>query len=159
MDSLPELIELLSEENKDLLTRRAYEALEASDGEAQRPFFDLYGGLVAARDFLLIQSRFVDRVCRLLLVQNNADGLDWLAGVFRSAPDLLGEHSDQSAVQDFRSRVRRALGPTGEGEEVSEAVRRLADALGIEPEPPEPTPDESESEAGHAETTGSTPLE
>ncbi len=158
-ESLPELVEVLGDENEDLLTRRAYEALEGADGTATRPFFDLYGGLVAEKAFLLTQRGFVDRVCRPFLVQNNANGLSWLADVFRSAPDLLGEHSDRSAVQDFRSRVRRALDPTGEGEEVSEAVRRLADALGIEPEPPEPPPDESESEAGHAETTGSTPLE
>ena len=157
-DSLPELVEFLGDENKELLTRRAYEVLEGADGKAKRPFFDLYGGLVAAKGFLLTQRGFVDHVCRPLLVQNNADGLSWLADVFRSAPDLLGEHSDRSAVQDFRSRVRSALGPMGEGEEVSEAVRGLADALGIEPEPPEPTSDESESEAGHAEPTGSTPL-
>ena len=154
-DALPELVEVLGDGNKELLTRRAYEALEGADGKAKQPFFDLYGGLVAAKGFLLTQRGFVDRVCRPLLVQNNADGLSWLADVFRSAPDLLDEHSDRSAVQDFRSRVRSALGPMGEGEKVSEAVRRLADALGIEPEPPEPTSDESESEAGHAEPADS----
>ena len=138
-ESLPELMDLLGGENRDLLTRRVYEALEGSDGNAQRPFFDLYGELVTARDFLLTQRGFVDRVCRPLLVQNNAHGLDWLANVFGLAPDLLAEHSDQSAVQDFRSRVRSALNPLGESEEVSGAVRRIAGALGIEPDPPEPT--------------------
>ena len=155
-DSLPELMELLGERNKDLLTRRAYEALEGAGGGATRLFFELYGRSVAARDFLLMQPRFVDRVCRPLLVQRNAHGLDWLANLFRSEPDLLDRHSDGNAVMDFRGRVRTALGVADEDDAVSEAVQAIASALGIEPEPPEPTSDEPESEAGHAEPTGST---
>ena len=158
-ESLPDLLELLSEENRDLLTRRAYEALERSDGQAERPFFDLYGGLVAAKDFLLMQPDFVDLVCRPLLVQNNVDGLDWLANLFRSEPNLLEEHSDRSAVQYFLSRVRGAWGTVGEGEEASDEVQAIARALHIEPVSPKPTSGESDSEADHAEPTGSNSCE
>ena len=134
-DSLPELILLLGGGNRDLLTRRTYEALEGVGGEATQLFFALYGPLLTERDFLLTQPRFVYRICTPLLVQRNTPGLRWLSEVFRAQPDLLSQHSDQSAVADFRSRVRGALAAVDEDEENSDAIRAIADALSIEPEP------------------------
>ncbi len=133
-DALPALIELLSVSNRELLTRRVYEALEGSDGKARREFFELYGELLASRDFLLRQPDFVDRVCRPLLVQSNAHGLYWLSNIICSDPNILEEHSDGSAVQDFLSRVHSALNSPGDGEEVSNEVQLIARALDIDPE-------------------------
>ena len=157
-ESLPDLIALLSEGNRDLLTRRVYEDLEEAGAEATQLFFELYGGLVAEGDFLLNQPGFVDRVCRPLFVQTNTHGLHWLADVFRAEPDLLNGHSDQSAVVDFRDRVRRVLAVPDEDDAVSEAVRAVADALGIEPDP-QGQPDKSESGVDHADPAESTPAE
>ena len=132
-DSLPELIALLSEGDRDLLTRRTYDALEEAGGEATQLFFILYGTLITEQDFLLGQSDFVDRVCTPLLVHRHTPGLLWLANVFSSEPDLLNRHSDRSAVADFRNRVRDALTAVDEDEVDSDAIRAIADALGIEP--------------------------
>ena len=147
-DSMEELIWLLSEGNRDLLTRRVYEALEEVAGEARPLFFEIYGRLVAERDFLLGQPGFVDRVCRPLFVGRHTPGLHWLADVLRSESDLLNQHSDQNAVTDFRDRVRDALGTADEDDGVfAEAVESIARALNIEPDPQTPVPDESESGA------------
>ena len=156
-DSLTELISLLSEGNKDLLTRRVYEALEEATQVATPLFFELYGSLVAEKDFLLNQPRFVDRVCRPLLVERNTAGLHWLADVFHSESDLLNQHSDQHAATDFRDRVRDALASADEDDGTfTEVVEAIARALNIEPKPPVPAPDESESGEDHAEPTGAT---
>ena len=152
-DSMEELILLLSDGNRDLLTRRVYEDLENAAQEARWPFFKLYGELLAERDFLLGQQDFVDRVCRPLLVGRNIPGLHWLAGVFGSDSDFLNQHGDQNAVTDFRDRLRDALGTADEGEDedddeaFAEAVESIALVLNIEVEPQAPVPDESESGA------------
>lgn len=155
-DSLPSLIGLLSEHNRNLLTRRVYEVLEGAGGEAAPLFFELYGQLIPVGDFLLRQPGFVDSVCRPLLVEDNDHGLNWLANLFRSEPDLLDKHSDEPAVHDFRGRVRTALGASHEDEAVSKAVQAIARALDIEPDPPESISGEPDSEADHAEPTEST---
>ena len=154
-DSLPELMALLGGGSRDLLARRTYDALEEAAGEATRLFFALYGILISGREFLLAQSRFVDRVCRPLLVQRNTHGLLWLTNVFRSEPDLLDRHSDRNAVTDFRNRVRDALAAADEDEAASAAVQAIADALGIELEPQSPMPGEPGYGADPAEETES----
>ena len=156
-DSLTELISLLSGGNRDLLTRRVYEALEGAARETSPLFFKLYGNLVADKDFLLEQPRFVDHVCRPLLVGRNIPGLQWLADMFHSESDLLNQHSDQNAVTDFRDRLRTTLGTTDEADGAfTEAVKAIAHALNIETAPQAPMPDESEHGTDYAEPTEAT---
>ena len=130
-DALPRLLMCLDANNAALLARRVYDALESSDGTAREPFFALYGELIAQEEFLLAQSRFVDRVCRPLIVQHNAYGLGWLAGLLRSTPDLLASHEDKPGIRDFCDRVSSALQAPGGDEVFQEAVRLLASALDI----------------------------
>ena len=157
-DSLEELIALLSDGNRDLLTRRVYEILEEAAQEATPLFFKLYGSLIADGDFLLAQPHFVDRVCRPLLAGSNIPGLNWLTGVFCSDSDLLNRHSDQNAVADFLERVRNILGTADDDDEsLAEAVQAIAHALDIRPaDPPEPAPNDSEPETDYTEPTGAT---
>ena len=155
-DTLPTLIAILSAGNRELLTRRVYEILEGSDGKATQHFFELYGDLIARRDLLLGQPGFVDRVCRPLLMRRNSRGLDWLARVFQSAPDLLDNHHDHHAVADFRERMKDALVDAGQDGPAAHEIRTTAGALGIEPDPEPSKSDGSGSGADYAEPTEST---
>ena len=148
-ESLSELVSILTEGNRALLTRRVYEVLGASAGAAAPRFFELYGSFVADRELLLRQPNFVEGVCRTLLVQRNRAGLRWLADVVLSEPDLLEAHDDQHAATDFRERVRDALGAIDEDEPAAGEIRALAEALRIEA-----APNDSESgtsDAGNVE--------
>ena len=129
--TLPRLLSLLDADNRALLARRVYDALESSNGSASGAFFALYGELIAPAAFLLAQSGFVDRVCRALIVQRNAHGFRWLAHVLRSAPDLLSSHDDQQGVRDFRGRVSSALPSPDQDEVFREATQSIARVLDI----------------------------
>ena len=130
-DALPGLLMLLDADNTALLARRVYDVLESSNGAVGEPFLALYGDLIAHEEFLLAQSGFVDRVCRPLIVHQNAPGFRWLAHVLDSAPDLFRLHEDQQAVRDFRDRVSLALGSPDDDEVFREATRSIANVLGV----------------------------
>ncbi len=130
-DGLPSLLMLLDADNRVLLARRVYDALESSRGGACEPFFALYGEVLAEEDFLLAQSGFVDRVCRPLIVQRNAHGLSWLARLLCSNPDLLSLHGDQAGVRDFHGRVSSVLQSLDDDGMFEEAARSIAQVFDI----------------------------
>ena len=129
-ESLPELFDILDEGNRDMLARRVYEALEETAGQAPAVFFDLYGEVLDS-NVLLQQPRFVDLVCRPLLTQRNARGLQWLAERLTAESNFLSEHSDSNAVQDFHRRVRDAFDSQEDGQQAVQPIRKIARALGI----------------------------
>ena len=128
---LPELIE---EADQELLPRRVYEVLEETNGSAYEPFFELYGELIANRNFLVRQPRFVDLVCRPLLIQMNVRGLLWLADLCRVEPQIFVDHGDHSAITDFGERVRGALSELDESHPAYTALPVIAQALNVEVE-------------------------
>ena len=128
-DVFQDLIALVEME---LLTRRTYDALEASNGGANQPFFELYGGVIANGDYLAGRQGFVDRVCRPLITADNAEGLSWLANVCKCDPTVFDRHPDRSGVSDFRERVRsRLINAPTEGSD-SESLIEIATALHID---------------------------
>ena len=130
-ESWEDLLNLLSDDHQELFSRRAYGLLESSDGLASEEFFRLFGDLLARRDVLANEQRFVDRVCRPILSANNSEGIAWIAGIVESDPELLTKHQDQAAVSDLIDRVRQRLDDFDEDDPVQFNLQRIGSALGV----------------------------
>ena len=125
------LYELLNDGQKELYSRRVYEALEGSGGEASEEFFSFFGPILSDQDVLSSMNTFVDRVCRPILDAGNAKAIEWLADIAEAEPMLIIEHDDQPAVSDFKERIRQTLDDTLEDDTTLADLKRIASALGL----------------------------
>ena len=133
-----ELVSLLSADQQELLSRRAYDILVASDGEASTEFIKILGGLLSSTNLLSNDRRFIDQVCRPILVKGNASGIEWVADIADSDPRLFTRHRDRAAANDFKERVQQSLNEAVDDDPTLLNLKRIGDALGIERQDAEP---------------------
>ena len=126
------LFSLLSADQQEMFSRRAYEILQDSDGEANGQFFDLFGPTLSSPDLLAHDQRLIDRVCRPILDEGNDKGIAWVAAIAESNPKLLTEHSDRAAVNDFVDRVQKRLNDTPEDAPILSDVIKIGTVLGVQ---------------------------
>ena len=129
---------LLSADQQELLSRRAYEILVDSNGEASAEFIKFLGGLLSSSNLLSNDRRFIDQVCRPILVNSNASGIEWVAGIADSDPGLFTKHFDRVAANDFKDRVQQRLNESSDDDPTLPNLKRIGAALGIERQDAEP---------------------
>ncbi len=125
------LFSILSVGQQELFSRRTYETLRESDGEASGRFFELFGDVIANAELLANDPRFIDRVCRPILESGDENGLAWVAKIAASTPSLLVEHGDQPAATDFLDRVQQHLNETADGDPKLPDLETIGTALGV----------------------------
>ena len=67
-ESWSDLFALLDANRRELFHRRAYEILKGSEGKASAEFFALFGDILSDRSILADDQRFIDQVCRPILL-------------------------------------------------------------------------------------------
>ena len=55
--------------------------LKGSEGKASAEFFALFGDILSDRSILADDQRFIDQVCRPILLAGTEDGIAWMAEV------------------------------------------------------------------------------
>ena len=126
------LLSFLSADQQELLSRRAYDILAASDGEPSAEFIAFLGELLSNPRLLSNQWRFIDEVCRPILVKGNLSGIAWMADIAESDPEVLTRHRDRVAANDFRDRVQQRLNDASDDDPTLPNMKRIGAALGIE---------------------------
>ena len=126
-----DLLSFLDTDRRELFPRRAYKILEESDGGASAEYFDLFGDMLSTRELLANEPRFIDQVCRPILDKEYVRGIEWIAEIVTSHPDLLTRHDDQAAVNDFVDRIRQRLDVPREDDPTLPSLKRIGAALGI----------------------------
>ena len=127
-----ELVSLLSADQQELLSRRAYDILVASDGEASTEFIKFLGDLLAKSNLLSNEARFIDQVCRPILAKGNLSGIEWVADISDSDPRLFTRHRDRVAANDFKERVQQRLNEAVDDDPTLPNLKRIGAAFGIE---------------------------
>ena len=127
-----DLLELLNPSHRELLPRRAYEILAASNGGASGEFFAFLGGMLSDRKHLADEPRFIDQVCTPILGNSNEPGIEWLSHVAHEFPELLTQNNDRAAAVDFLERVKQRATDTPEDDATFPHLQKLASALSIE---------------------------
>ena len=127
-----ELFDSLNVHQQELFTRRAYEILEKSSGEASADYYGAFGEMLSNPQVLRSQPRFIDRVCRPILDSGNLGGVGWLANVAASNPALLVEHEDQIAVRDFFDRIRLQFTTIQEDDPALPYLKEIGGAFGLD---------------------------
>ena len=126
-----ELHGLLNADQKDIFSRRAYDILVDSNGEASEEFFILTGDVLSDRRLLANMHTFIDRVCRPILDARNAKGIEWIARITEDEPALITEHEDQPAVSDFKERIQQHIDDSQDDDATLPDANRIASALGL----------------------------
>ena len=125
------LLSLLDADRHELFPRRVYEILKATDGGASAEFFAIFGGMLSNRKILTNEPRLIDQVCRPILDSDNAEGLAWVANIADSEPELLTNHDDRAAANDFIDRIQQRLVDAQEGDPTLPDLKRIGVVLGI----------------------------
>ena len=89
---------------------------------------------ISDRNNLASDQRFIDEVCRPILLAGNRDGIAWIAKVAESEASLLADRNDPAAATDFRDRIRQRLRDAQEDDPTLSDLRRIGVVLGIGPE-------------------------
>ena len=127
-----QLLDLLTSDQRKMFARRVYKILVETNGEASARFFNVFGPLIATRDVLGNEIRFVDDVFTPIVNADNATGIRWIAGIVESDPLLLIEHDDTPARVDFADRVRQKISNTGGDDPKFEDLVKIRNALPAE---------------------------
>ena len=129
-ESWSELFNLLDTDRRQLFHRRAYGILKDSEGNASPEFFALFGDILFDKSILVADPRFIDEVCRPILIAGNEDGIAWMAEVAVADASLFANSSDPAAASDFRDRIQQRLDGAQVEDPTIANLRRIGAVLG-----------------------------
>jgi len=150
VDEWPKLLQGLTSSSREGLRRRLLS--EAIDREGQCPdiFFQMYGQELAADISILRDDKqLVPRLFSPILRERNLEGLRWMNDLFKKAPNLLNELTDQAGVDEFLERLQgEPSAPTGQENLAHEIIVDIANSLGIVLKPMQEVVETNGGEAG-----------
>jgi hypothetical protein len=161
LETWERILSALEQGQTELLIRRACEALEKSNGAVGQPFFARFGSLISDAGDVGKRGQFVDKVCEPILARGDLPAVSWLTDTIETDPAMVRSHADRAAVGNFVRRLAERLRDTAEddADPVAELVRRLAQALNVEPAVSEEGEAGSEGGSGDAEDPSAPPTE
>jgi len=104
-------------------------------------FFRIWGDEIATRAVLMDNHGDTLNLFERLLTSRDAAGFRWMLGFLEREKSFLSDYPDPGLVKNFKERLTQAL-VVSPGDDASDLVVQLADALGVE------RPDEPPSEQG-----------
>ena len=125
------LVGMLDSRQRERLPRHVYSLLEEAQGGVSPSFYEFFGQMLANGRLLSKESDFIDRVCRPIVVNDNAKGLEWLAHVADTNPRMLSRHSDRSGVDYLADRVRQRISDTQENDPKNRHLKIIGATLGV----------------------------
>lgn len=127
-----QLFGLLNSHQQEMFARRAYRNLVETEGDASTEFFEIFGSIVSNPNVIVNEDRFIYQVCIPMLNSENLSGISWIADIADSNPELLVEHDDPAALDEFADGIRRTIIQMSEDDPKFHDLKRIGNALSIE---------------------------
>ena len=125
------LVGMLDSRQRERLPRHVYSLLEEAQGGVSPSFYEFFGEMLANGRLLSKESGFIDRVCRPIVVNDNATGIEWLAHVAETNRRLLPRHSDRASVDFLADRVRQRISETQENDPKNGHLKKIGATIGV----------------------------
>ncbi len=125
----PVLLACVEPDERELLREELVDAASGRDKNPGAAFFGFFGTEVATSATVLRRPGVVRQLFLPLLVNRNAAGLEWLAGIIERTTSLFEASGEPVAVRDFIGRLPGAVKASPDS--ASEAIARISELVGV----------------------------